>query len=156
MPLASYGQISAQGLVFRQSKKDGQPLLIPIAPELVTRLEAARERRRDWRVNYPHVVLDEIARRPFKSDWYRKVFRLARDEAVKACPSLADFTDQDLRDTAVTWLALADCNKFHIASITGHSLKSVDGILKHYLGLHPDMARTAIGNLVTWYEGAEG
>ena len=25
-------------------------------------------------------------------------------------------------------------------------------ILKHYLALHPEMATTAIGKLVTWYE----
>lgn len=161
-------QISDAGILFRQNKKDGQPLLIPRAPELAQRLQAARQRRKEWRTNYPHIVLDEVARRPFKADWYRKVFREVRNAAcegvtaddgtqlTEACPSLHDFTDQDLRDTAVTWLALAGCDKFEISSITGHGLASIDNILKHYLGIHPDMARTAIGRLVTWYEGSDG
>lgn len=149
------GQINNDGILFRQSKKGGQPLLIPMAPELAGRLNAARTRRSVWRVNYPHVILDEKARRPFQSHWYRKVFREVRDHAARSCPSLADFRDQDLRDTAVTWLALAECDKHHIGSITGHSMKSIDEILKHYLGLHPDLARTAIGRLVSWYEGVE-
>jgi RNA 3'-terminal phosphate cyclase len=97
-------------------------------------------------------VLDEVTRRPFEADWYRKVFREVRAAAVLSCASLADFRDQDLRDTAVTWLALAECNKFEIAAITGHSLKSIDTILAHYLGLHPELARSAIGKLVTYLE----
>lgn len=191
------GQITDNGMLFRQSKKHGQPLLIPQAPELARRLRAARERRAGWRVNYPHVVLDEGQRAPVDPDWYRKQFRLVRDAAVEGvpfaverrvirrhaetgriksretlppaleraaglppekwlvppCPSLSDFHDQDLRDTAVTWLALAGVDKFGIASITGHSLKSIDTILKHYLGLHPELARSAIATLVEWYEG---
>lgn len=175
-------QVTGDGIRFRQSKKHGQPLLIPAAPELAARLEAARLRRRGWRVNYPHVVLDEVARAPFQRDWYKKLFarvRLAAAHGVLAdgtvpatpldaraaaraqwrlapAPSLADFHDQDLRDTAVTWLALAHCNKFEISAITGHSLKTVDEILKHYLGLHPELARSAIGKLVAWYETQEG
>lgn len=158
------GQVTPGGILFRQSKKHGQPLLIPEAPELARRLRAARERRRDWRVNYPHVVLDEVTRGPFAGEWYRKKFRRVREAAVRGvpglgvdwivapCPSLADFHDQDLRDTAVTWLALAGVDKIRIASVTGHSLKSVDEILKHYLGMHPELARSAIASLVDWYD----
>lgn len=176
------GRITGDGIAFRQGKKHGQPLLIPAAPDLKARLHAARMRRADWRVNYPHVVLDEVQRAPFRADWYRKLFHRVRDAAargiladgtvpetpvapaavdrhqwlLKPTPSLADFRDQDLRDTAVTWLALAGCNKQEIASITGHSLKSIDEILKHYLGLHPDLARSAIGKLVTWFDLQKG
>lgn len=158
------GQVGDEGIVFRQGKKAGAPLLIPLTQDLVQRLAAAKARRKGWRVNWPHVVLDEVTRRPFEADWYRKVFRLVRtaavegvkDEAggwkVEPCPTLTDFRDQDLRDTAVTWLALAGCSKFEVASITGHSLKSIDTILSHYLGLHPELARSAIGKLVTYLE----
>ena len=158
------GRISTDGILFRQGKKHGQPLLIPQAPDLAARLNAARIRRAAWKVNYPHVVLDEVNRRPFEADWYRKVFRLVREAAVAGAPaegvepmrSLADFRDQDLRDTAVTWLARANCSKFEITSITGHSLKSIDEILKHYLGLHPDLARSGIGKLVAWHDQQQG
>ena len=77
------GQILKDGILFRQAKKNGAPLLIPVAPELASRLEAAKQRRREWRVNYTHVVLDEKTRRPFEKDWYRKVYREVREEAEK-------------------------------------------------------------------------
>ena len=40
---------------------------------------------------------------------------------------------QDLRGTTVTALADAGCNTIQIAAVTGHSLKSVEAILEHYL-----------------------
>ena len=174
------GQIVDNAILFRQAKKHGQPLLIPVSTELATRLEAARLRRKDWRVNYHEIVLDERARRPFQADWYRKLFRIvatvaatgqlptkgklgqvargvtraldvtAALEGFTPVPTLDDFHDQDLRDTAVTWLALAGCDMAEIASITGHSLKTVQDVLKHYLGMHPELARSAIAKLTIW------
>ena len=176
------GQVVDGAFLFRQAKKHGQPLLIPVSTELATRLEAARLRRKDWRINYHEIVLDERARRPFQADWYRKLFRIVatvastgalpvkgklgqvakslmrgRDLAAvldgfEPLPSLEDFRDQDLRDTAVTWLALAGCDLAEIASITGHSLKTVQDVLKHYLGMHPELARSAIAKLTIWAE----
>lgn len=181
------GQVTAEGILFRQGKKHGQPLLIPVAdPEWIARLAAMRARRRDWRVNYPHVLIDERKRRPWNEHDYRKVFRVLRTAiatggleavagrptvmakqllggvdirarlaaaGVEVTPSLKDFRDQDLRDTAVTWLARAGCSKLEIAAITGHSLKSIDEILKHYLGLHPELARSAMAKMVAWRAG---
>lgn len=176
-------QISAAGIVFRQRKKGGQPLLIPPVDELRARIEAARLRRQAWRLNYAHVHIDERMRRPWLEDRYRKLFRIVRHAAafgslagldaktaqlaraemggkeavtllaaagLAPMTSLADFRDQDLRDTAVTWLTLAGCTKWEIAAITGHSLKSIDGILSHYFGLHPDLARSATAKLQAW------
>ncbi len=68
------------------------------------------------------------------------------------CPSVATKRDQDLRDTAVTWLARAGCNELQIAAITGHSLASIHNVLKHYLALHPEMADAAIGKMLAWME----
>ncbi|MDH4984442.1 hypothetical protein QEZ47_02475 [Aminobacter anthyllidis] len=65
----------------------------------------------------------------------------------KPMPSLADFHDQELRDRSVTWLALAECTKWEVLSITGHSLKSIDDILKHYFGMHPELARSAMAKM---------
>jgi hypothetical protein len=184
--------------LFRQRKKGGQPLLIPIADIVASRHSAAQERRKDWRVNWPHVNLDERQRRPFNGQHYTHLFQEIRttatygiwrlddgtlasplpkdislkklkrtglavlayvpawDPELPPCEELDGFRDQDLRDTAVTWLARAGCDTSEIASITGHSLKSVNDILKHYLGLHPDLARRAIGKLSAWYEEAQG
>jgi hypothetical protein len=174
------GQIVDNAILFRQQKKHGQPLLIPVSEDLAARLEAARARRKDWRINYPHIVLDERTRRPFRPDWYRKLFRIVCTVAATGAlpddgklgkvaqgitrgldlakalegftpmPALEGFRDQDLRDTAVTWLALAGCDMAEIASITGHSLKTVQDVLRHYMGMHPDMARSAIAKLSIW------
>lgn len=182
-------QISAAGIRFMQRKKGGQPLLIPPVDDLKARLEAAATRRQDWRLNYPHVHIDERLRRPWLEDRYRKLFRIVRHAAafgslagldkktaqlaraelrgkdvaqrlaaagLAPMASLADFRDQDLRDTAVTWLALAGCTKWEVAAITGHGLKSIDGILSHYFGLHPELARSATAKLQAWRKAHRG
>jgi hypothetical protein len=74
---------------------------------------------------------------------------------VAPCPSLADFHDQDLRDTAVTWLALGGSSLPQICAVTGHSLQSATRILKHYLAMSPELADSAIGLMLAWFEGDE-
>jgi hypothetical protein len=215
-------KITGEGITFNQRKKGGAPLLIPMIEILRDRLAAAQARRRPWRLNHAHVLIDEHLRRPWAADWYRKVFRVLRHAAatgalspvegspgltavdakvarlmfgrpaeagkpdgasavggrpagapasaasdtareaeefvsirlaragLEPMPSLATFRDQDLRDTAVTWLALADCTKWEIASITGHSLKTIDEILKHYFGAHPELARSGMAKMAAW------
>lgn len=57
----------------------------------------------------------------------------------------AGLTFHDLRGTAVTRLAVAGCTTPEIASITGHSLASVEAILeKHYLHNDPRIAESAV------------
>lgn len=70
---------------------------------------------------------------------------------IEPMPSLDGFRDQDLRDTAVTWLALAGATIPEIAAVTGHSLESITSVLKHYLARHPEMADHAIAKLVEWH-----
>jgi hypothetical protein len=65
-------------------------------------------------------------------------------------PSLANKRDQDLRDTAVTWLARASATLPEIAAITGHSLGSIHTIMKHYLAITPELGDVAIDKLVAW------
>lgn len=71
---------------------------------------------------------------------------------LKPMPSLEDAHDQDLRDTAVTWLARARCTLPEICQITGHTLQSATQTLKHYLSSHPEIADNAIEKLVAWME----
>ncbi|MBM7049598.1 MULTISPECIES: hypothetical protein [Rhizobium] len=61
-------------------------------------------------------------------------------------------TNQDFRDTAVTWLARAGATIPEICAITGYSFKTANEILKHYLALDEEMADTAIDKLTIWYE----
>uniref|UniRef100_UPI003BAB34DD hypothetical protein n=1 Tax=Stappia sp. TaxID=1870903 RepID=UPI003BAB34DD len=200
-------QIEAMEISFRQAKKSGQPILMPIARALKAVFEdkAARRKAREAAlreagkpvVAWTHVNLDERANRPFKAKHYQHVWREVANaaawgvwrtadgallvpvpetgraprylgatgvheippgatEELSPMPSLTTLRDQDLRDTAVTWLARAGADKFEVASMTGHSLKTIDDILEHYFGLHPDLARRAIGKLEAWHEGAEG
>lgn len=142
---------------FRQGKT-GAIVMVPEAPELTARLKAARARRARRVVDTLHVVIDEAAGAPWRVDGYRRAFTAVRATAVEGipgrlapCPSLADFTDQDLRDTAVTWLARAGATDPEIAAVTGHELASVKRILKHYLAMHPELADNAIGKLTAWH-----
>jgi integrase len=57
-------------------------------------------------------------------------------------------TFHDLRGTAVTRLALVGCSEAEIATVTGHSLRSVRAILDtHYLHRDPALAESAIRKL---------
>ena len=52
----------------------------------------------------------------------------------------------DLRGTTVTLLSEAGCSVPQIATITGHSLKTVDQILEQYLARTKGLAEQAIAN----------
>lgn len=71
---------------------------------------------------------------------------------VEPCRSLEDFQEMDFRDTAVTWLALAEATIPEICAVTGHSVQSATQVLRHYLAMHPDMADSAIAKMVAWFE----
>jgi integrase len=59
-------------------------------------------------------------------------------------------TFHDLRATAVTRLAIAGCTEAEIATITGHSSRSVRAILDtHYLARDPALGESAIRKLET-------
>lgn len=147
------GHIVAGEIVLSQ-RKTGAIVLVPALPRLMERLAAARQRRAAHTVQWPQLVIDERAGRPWAAggDHYRHVFAAVRDKAAETMPSLEGFRDQDLRDTCITWLANSGCNAIHIAAISGHSLETVHTILKHYLARHPDQARAAIGQLAAWLE----
>jgi hypothetical protein len=143
--------------MFRQSKT-GAIVAILEAPELEARIAANLKRREAAAivdlatVKDPHVILNERTWRPYQEDTYRHDFAKVRAHAVKSCPSLEDFHDQDLRDTGVTWMALAGATIPEIAAVTGHSSETVHSILKHYLARHPEMADSAIRKMITWYD----
>ena len=60
--------------------------------------------------------------------------------------------DQDYRDTGVTWLARAGATMAEICAISGHSPKSVETVVKHYLGSHAELADNGIDKLVAWMQ----
>jgi len=168
LALLDRGRDDAGRLVFEQAKTRAI-VAIPPAPALTIRLEAAKARHALAGIKGGHVVLDEQNGRPFDRGWYGMLIRETRAAAHAGIP--ADFggwllrpmpglndkdtglpRDQDLRDTAVTWLARAGCTVPEICAISGHSEASVYQILKHYLAPHPELADNAIAKLARWQE----
>ena len=132
----------------------------PFAPELVAAIRDVAVHGLVELADGKRVVLldDEEAR--WIKHYLPGLRGLAKGEAKKLgtlprliapMASLEGFRDQDLRDTAVTWLALAGATLPEIASVTGHSLQSIHDVLKHYLARHPEMAEHAIAKLVEWH-----
>jgi hypothetical protein len=66
--------------------------------------------------------------------------------------TVATVQEKDFRSTGVTWMAMSGLTLPEICAVSGHSLQGATLILRHYLALHPEMATTAIGKLVEWYE----
>ncbi len=91
------------------------------------------------------VMLVNQAGKPWTEDGFRSSWR-------KACvlSGVTGVTFNDLRGTAVTRLALAECTEAEIATITGHSLSDVGSILDvHYLVRNPRLGDSAIHKLET-------
>lgn len=145
----------AGGRIRLRQEKTRAIVSMPEAPELRRRLEASLERRKTAEIISPYVILNERCWEPFKADYYSHVFDDVRRAAARTMPSLKDLRDQDLRDTAVTWLAMAGCTIPEICAITGHTFASATGILKHYLATNAEMADNAMAKLVEWYEGPD-
>lgn len=152
LALLQHGRLGKRR-VFRQAKT-GAIVHVLEAPELEARIAKAFQRRLAIvpPILDPHVILNERTWKPYQEDTYRHDFAKVRAAAAKVCPTLTDFHDQDLRDTAVTWMALAGATIPEIASVTGHSAETVHAILKHYLAQHPEMADNAIKKMIAWYD----
>lgn len=156
---------------FRQSKT-GMVVEIRQTARLAARLADARQRTAALRLELGTrddvIVLDEATGRPYDQSTYRHVFAAVRALAFRGsdelglapCPSLrfvdersgeADFkTDQDLRDTCVTRLYRAGVDILAICDITGHTYKSVQTIINHYLARDRARADAAIDKLEAW------
>lgn len=117
-----------------QQSKTGARVVIPVGAPLKAALDAA--------VRHP-TVLATMEGTAWTSDGFHASWR-------KACAraGITGVTFNDLRGTAVTRLALAECTEAEIATITGHSLRDVRSILDaHYLNRDPALAESAIRKL---------
>jgi integrase len=118
----------------RQSK-GGRRVVIPVGAPLKTALDGTPRKS--------PIILVNSEGTPWTSDG----FRTSWGKACKAA-GVVGVTFNDLRGTAVTRLALAGCTEAEIATITGHSLRSVRAILDtHYLSRDPGLAESAIRKL---------
>jgi len=103
----------------RQSKGSGRKsrrrVSIRVGPPLKAALDAALKEKRS-----AVTILVNSSGRPCTEEG----FRTSRDKAFRKTLS-KDLHFHDLRGTAVTRLALSNCSVPEIASITGHSMKTV-------------------------------
>ena len=118
----------------RQSKT-GARVVIPVGAPLKAALDATPK--------VSPIILTNRSGKP----WRGESFRWSWNRACKAA-GIIGLTFHDLRGTAVTRLALAGATEAEIATITGHSLRSVRAILDtHYLARDPALAESAIRKL---------
>jgi integrase len=131
LPWSSY---DGKHIRLRQSK-GGRRVVIPVGAPLKAALDASSKRST--------IILTTIEGKPWTPDGFRASWGKACKRA-----GVIGVTFHDLRGTAVTRLALCDCTEAEIATITGHSLRSVRAILDtHYLSRDPALAESAIRKL---------
>lgn len=126
------------GAVIRlRQGKTGTRVVIPVGAPLKAVLDATPR--------LSPVILLNSEGRPWTGDGFRSSWG-------KACrvAGITGLTFHDLRGTAVSRLALAQCTEAEIATLTGHSLRDVRSILEaHYLNRDPALALAAIRKLET-------
>ena len=94
-------------------------------------------------VSAANVEFLTIEGKPWTAAGFRASWGKARTKS-----GVSGVTFSDLRGTAVTRLALAECTEAEIATITGHSLRDVRSILDaHYLHRDPALGESAIRKL---------
>lgn len=149
---------------FQQSKTKAR-VSVPHTDQLAARIEAIKARRRAGAVAElkltGELVRDSKGRHYTKENFGRdfRAVRLAvAGDQLSAGANEASILGKqylDLRDTAITRLALAECTVAEIRAITGHSLDTIHKVLAHYLALDDRMADAAIARLKAWM-AAEG
>jgi integrase len=123
-----------------KQRKTGVRVAIPVGAPLKAALDAAKENKKD-----AVTILTTAGGHSWTESGFRASWRKA---CVKA--GVVDVTFHDLRGTAVTRLALAECSVAEIATITGHSLRDVGAILDSaYLNRDSGLAASAIRKLET-------
>lgn len=118
----------------RQSK-GGVRVVIRVGAPLKAKLDATPKRST--------IILTTVDGKPWTSDGFRASWGKACKKA-----GVSGVTFHDLRGTAVTRLALVGATEAEIATITGHSLRSVRAIIDtHYLARDTALGESAIAKL---------
>ena len=118
-----------------RQRKTGARVVIPVGAPLKAALDATPKRST--------IILTNSDGKPWTSDG----FRASWGKACKAA-GVIGVTFNDLRGTAVTRLAIAECTEAEIATITGHSLRGVRAVLNsHYLNRDQVLGESAIRKL---------
>ena len=130
LPWSAY---DGQWIRLRQSKT-GRRVNVPVTRRLRTILDNAKRTATVILTNTRGMA------------WSPKAFRTAWGEACRKA-KITGLHFHDLRGTAVTRLAEAECSHAEIAAITGHGMKDVGAILDKYLARTDKIALAAIAKL---------
>lgn len=130
-----------------KQRKTGARVVIPVGSPLKVALDAAKAKLADIAEGKPRPLT--ILATEGGTAWTESGFRASWRKAC-AKSGVVGVTFHDLRGTAVTRLAMAECTETEIATITGHSLRDVGAILDaHYLKRDSSLAESAIRKLET-------
>jgi len=128
----TYGRDYRDGSFRFFQNKTGADVIIPATQRLKLRLNGAAG----------HLVGNERTKNPYKPFNFRHLFRKMANGA-----GLGHVKFAHLRHTCVVRLARSGCSVPEIAAITGHTLGSVETILKRYLMRDSSVAENAITKL---------
>jgi integrase len=136
------------GRIALRQGKTGTRVSILILPTVAQRLRRIASRNLARGVE-PQTIVARDGRQ-WNANSFRHRYVALRAVAARQCPGVADFRFQDLRDTAVTWLARAGCTVPEIGSVTGHAFETINGTLKHYLVIDEALNNAAMTKLGAW------
>jgi integrase len=145
----SWSSYDGSSIKLRQGKarRGGSP-----GPLVEIPCTAALRRMLDQIDRVSPLILTTKTGQSFKKRYFARLWDLAMERAglrQVQLPGLDEPVDlhfHDLRGTAVTLLSEAGCTPQQIATITGHSLKTVHRILERYLARTRGLAEQAIFN----------
>jgi integrase len=146
LPWSSY---DGSTITLRQGKaRHGRVLASPVKIPCT----AALRRMLDNMERTSPLILTTKTGQSFKKRYFARLWDETANAAGLESITLPGFDEpvrlhfHDLRGTTVTLLSESKCNLQQIATITGHSLKTVDRILERYLARTSGLAEQAIFN----------
>ncbi len=146
------------GWVFAQRKTtdeyESTDMELPIEPKLRPRIEAAlrANRARDRAASPPrlisHVLIDDRTGKPWNEREFGRAWTEVLEHAAARCdrPRMLELVWHDLRRTRVVRLRRRRMPKEMIATITGHSLRAIEAMLKVYGPVDPTMTAAALAS----------
>jgi integrase len=146
MPWSAY---DGRRIILRQGKARRSGRLAPLVEIPCT---AALRRMLDGMTRVSPLILTTKTGQSFKKRYFARLWELAmasaglESVALPGSDQLVELHYHDLRGTAVTLLSEAGSTPQQIATITGHSLKTVTRILDRYLARTRGLAEEAILN----------
>lgn len=149
----SAGDAPPRGWHLEQAKT-GAALQIVFEPGLLARVDRAiaRNRARDRAAGrlVTYVLVDDATGLPFTTDGFIRAWQAALRHAIEATgkTAMADLQFRDWRRTRVVRMRRHGYNREQIASLTGHSLKSIDAMLEVYGPVDATMTAGAIAGML--------